>query len=208
MRISTIATSLVLALGATPLLATPKVDQADQFNPSLGEGFFSYPGAEIMQTFTVGTSGVMTRIDIPLFRHDFTFDQFSGINIYATAAGFPTSIVATGAVHAVSLDNAYFDLAMAVTAGQMLALEPIFISGNSLWKADIDNHYSHGMTVVNFAGKWFSAPDQDRNFVTYVDPDAVLAPVPETPTWALLVGGFGMVGFAVRRRNRSLAKLA
>ena len=208
MRISTIAASLVLALGAMPLLAIPMVDQADQYNPSLGEGFFSYPGVKIMQTFTVGTSGVMTRIDIPLFKHDFTLDQFSGINVYATAGGLPTSIVGTGSVHAVSFDNAYFDLAMAVTARQMLALEPIFISGNSLWKADIDNHYSRGMTVVDIAGKWISVPDQDRNFVTYVDPDAVLAPVPEVSTWALLMGGFGMVGVAMRRRCKPLIGLA
>lgn len=208
MRISTIAASLVLAIGATPLLAAPKVDQADQFNSSLGAGFFSYPGVKIMQTFTVGTSGVMTRIDIPLFREDFTLDQFAGINIYAIAAGLPTSIVAKGTVHAVSLDNAYFDLGMAVTAGQMLALEPIFISGNSLWKADVANHYSRGMTVVDIAGKWYTAPDQDRNFVTYVDPDAVPAPVPEASTWSLLVGGFGMIGAAVRRRNKALARLA
>lgn len=208
MRISTIAASFVLAFGAMPLLAMPAVDQADQYNPSLGEGFFSYPGVQIMQTFTVGTSGIMTRIDIPLFRHDFTLNEFSGIKIYATAGGLPTSLVATGTVHAVSFDNAYFDLAMAVTAGQMLALEPIFVSGNSLWKADVDNHYSRGMTVADVFGTWYRVPDQDRNFVTYVDPDAVLAPVPEVSTWALLFAGFAMVGAAVRRRGKALAKPA
>ena len=64
------------------------------------------------------------------------------------------------------------------------------------------------MTVVDIAGKWISAPDQDRNFVTFVDPDAVLAPVPEVSTWTLLVGGFGMIGAAVRRRAKALARLA
>jgi len=210
MRVSTIVASFILALGSTPLLAIPKVDQADQFNPSLGEGFFTRPdvGVKVLQTFTVGRSGVMTLIDIPLYRHDFSLDIFSGINIYATSGGIPTSIIATGTVKTVSFDDAFFDLAMTVTDGQMLALEPILVSGESLWKADVDNHYSRGMTVAGFGGKWFAAPDQDRNFVTYVDADAAIAPVPELSTWALLVGGFGAVGSALRRRTKAVVRQA
>ena len=33
----------------------------------------------------------------------------------------------------------------------------------------------------------------------------VLSAVPETPTWAMMIGGFGLVGVAMRRRGRRAA---
>jgi hypothetical protein len=35
--------------------------------------------------------------------------------------------------------------------------------------------------------------------------DISLTVIPEPTTWALMVAGFGMVGFAMRRRNRAVA---
>ena len=55
-------------------------------------------------------------------------------------------------------------------------------------------------TVRNFANGSGSNPTGLR-----VDATATAAVVPEPATWALFVGGFGVVGFATRRRARTVA---
>lgn len=46
-----------------------------------------------------------------------------------------------------------------------------------------------------------SLPDFDMNFSTYI------SAVPEPTSWALLIVGFGMVGFSLRRSRRALSKV-
>jgi len=53
-------------------------------------------------------------------------------------------------------------------------------------------------SFINQDGKKDSFKFDDLT-VSYIDP------LPEPGSWALMLGGFGMVGFALRRRRRSLA---
>lgn len=48
-------------------------------------------------------------------------------------------------------------------------------------------------------------PTASRAFGPVIDNVILTVAVPEPATWAMLLTGFGMVGFAARRRNRSLA---
>lgn len=76
---------------------------------------------------------------------------------------------------------------------------------------DLDQSYLYGvtdtLTATSAVGESFStlaAAPADSNFkgVAFA-PTA--APVPEPATWAMFIGGFGLVGAAMRRRTRALA---
>lgn len=58
--------------------------------------------------------------------------------------------------------------------------------------------------VANSASSLISFAFQHTSPGFYLD-DVAVAMVPEPATWGLMVAGFGMVGFAMRRRIRSVA---
>ena len=66
--------------------------------------------------------------------------------------------------------------------------------------------YSSTLTLA--AGTYqirFAQADNRGFFQQGVDNVSVTAAIPEPPTWAMLIGGFGLVGAAARRRRQILA---
>lgn len=47
-----------------------------------------------------------------------------------------------------------------------------------------------------------------RDETAFIDKVSLTAAVPEPATWAMMIGGFGMLGFAARRRTHSSVKFA
>ena len=67
-----------------------------------------------------------------------------------------------------------------------------------------NNSYGGGRVLAAAYGN----PDWDLTFTTYVDPAASTGDVPEPASWALMLGGFGLVGGALRSRRKAGVRFA
>lgn len=85
--------------------------------------------------------------------------------------------------------------AVAVNANQTYYL--VFTSVTNLELSGGTNTYAHGTAYTsNTASSLW-----DFNFRTYSSSTYVAAPVPEPETYAMLLGGLGLLGFLARRRT-------
>ena len=64
-----------------------------------------------------------------------------------------------------------------------------------------------GFGLVTYRGRE-SMPNESADLITAnFEPDAI-ASVPESSTWAMMIGGFGLVGGALRRRQQATVRFA
>jgi hypothetical protein len=73
-----------------------------------------------------------------------------------------------------------------------------------------DGHVANSLFVNSVAGDVFGsalAPTTPRDLANPGSYPVVAAAVPETATWAMMIGGFGLVGGAMRRRRITAALL-
>lgn len=123
-------------------------------------------------------------------------------NTVALQAGFhgTLSLIGDGGVNylTVNFANAVFSTFLDSSAGALQASEPCCVVGVSSEVLDV-NELSLNNFALSFSG--FSKPFQPgTSFVANVS-GTFAGVVPEPATWALMISGFGMVGFAARRRR-------
>lgn len=83
------------------------------------------------------------------------------------------------------------------------------VSGfNSLRNFTLDQHFIAGANTLDFIMRDDLTPLAFRVEGITATESAPLAAVPEPASWAMMVGGFGLVGGALRRRSRITSKLA
>lgn len=167
-----------------------------------------FPGYRYLQTFTVGITGILTRVDF--------YGLFAGygptsmvLDIFpTTAAGVPTGyILAGGYAPTISGNVISFQTSLAVVAGQVLALEPLLTGTDPAY---FKGTYSGFADYVDYTrGQLFYSDvsgiltgnvgdiKSDIDFTTYV---TVPTAVPEPAQWSMLIGGFALAGGAMRRR--------
>ncbi len=191
--------------------AAPVIDQ--QHTPSGNFPAFAVANDRTqIQTFTVGITGAVTRIDVQVSREPLTVENLV-LSLWSTdAAGLPQARLATESVAAT--DPAFtstgprplipFDLAVGgveVTAGELLAIElnsnaannPPFFNERYLW--EIGGQYDRG-TAYTQIGSSFFTQSGDFHFRTFV------TSVPEPGTLVLLSTGLGgLLAYGWRRRR-------
>lgn len=77
---------------------------------------------------------------------------------------------------------------------------PVPVLANFFGIGAPNGEYGNTYNTPGFGGVWDFA---NSTVIDPPSPDAILAAVPEPATWAMLLAGFGMVGFALRRRQRA-----
>ena len=186
-------------LFAGSVQAAPVIDQ--QHTPSGSFPAFAVANDRTqIQTFTVGITGAVTRIDVQVSSGLLTVENLV-LSLWSTdAAGLPQSRLATGFV--APTDPAFtssdprplipFDLtarAVEVTAGELLAIELNSNATNTppfneryLW--EIGGQYDRG-TAYTQIGSSFLKQSEDFHFRTFV------TSVPEPGTLVLLSTGLG-----------------
>lgn len=175
--------SLALAGIAGAALAAPVVDQAHVINQSVG-GRIIYAGNAPAQTFTAGASGVLSQVDVLLYRNAGDIGDLA-LEIWPVVADGPagstplwsspidTNSVPTGSSDYVAVDVSAGGLFM--TPGEQYAIAVNGSAGLSdpyaVWTSGFPGYTSGDQ--FSRSGAWTNASGQfDYGFRTWVDPDA------------------------------------
>ena len=206
---------VLAALAAAAILTALPAASAVLDQASVPEsGPFSWgsynSSSHIVQTFTVGRAGVLDRIEIALLStgdvpEDLVFELFSTPLDLATA--FPTPLTSALIPRAGLPTSPSFSLSELTvvdlsTANLTVGVGDVFafsvrgrVFGTNPGAGDYiggQGYYTNPLETEFLAGN-------DHGFRTYV------AVVPEPATWALMIGGFGLAGVALRRRTVRIA---
>lgn len=209
---------VLAALAAAAILTALPAASAVLDQASVPEsGPFSWgsynSSSHIVQTFTVGRAGVLDRIEIALSStgdvpDGLVFELFSApLNL---AAAFPTPLASALIPRAGLPTSSSFSLSELTvvdlsTANLMVSVGDVFafsvrgrVFGTNPAPGNYPGDYSGGEGFyLTFSDEFVAG--SDYGFRTYV------AVVPEPATWALMIGGFGLAGVALRRRTVRIA---
>lgn len=181
-----------LVLLSFPLLAPMILSQfasadevLDQQSPGpIGFGQSPSDAVEWAQSFTVGVTGTLSRIEVYILKLPGVIENLT-VTIYEANSGVPTtslgaatlfSDVITGSAAFRSVD--FSGLGLSVTAGDKLAfgLKKAPDSGIHIMPFDGGNPYAGGNTFSRNLGPpilaWVAQPTADFGFRTYVDVEA------------------------------------
>lgn len=207
---------IAVAAGAGAASAAPTLDQADI--PSSGalsgssSGFGVNQRADLVQTFTVGLTGLLTEFDLAIIGTPLTPDGGFGVSLLDSAdnALFSTHVDNHAAPNVFATDwasmlkfqlgSAAFDVAAGDTYRISVVSDPDMPAGTVTWLTGVDGAafaYAGGEGRVGYGFPPY-AFGGDYGFRTYVDADAGAAPEPAA--WVLMLLGFGVLGLAIRRR--------
>jgi hypothetical protein len=217
-RLTISAVTFFATAFAAPVAAQAVVDHSDMANHGVGFPFyFDFgPGFQINnmpagQSFTAGLSGQLTAFqfaaaDQGAGASDFTFTVYAGDGTGGAVLRSATqnlSCVGIPSGCAVTFDTS--GMGINVVAGQQYSLAVSAISGPALTLAFLgtdSDSYAGGHSF--FGAGYGNQPGWDLDFTDYIDPGNSGA-VPEPASWALMLGGFGLVGCTLRARRRSVA---
>jgi hypothetical protein len=130
------------------------------------------------------------------------------IGLWTLLPNQPGASLLASASGSTSTNNRWFDVfwpAVTVTPGATYFL--VFSSSNGSYgiSGDTSNGYANGNTFANSGFQSFAG--FDYTFRTYSDDSVLTGAVPEPATWLMMILGFGMVGGAMRYRQRHPAKV-
>ena len=211
---SLLAATLLSAtvFGAAPAMATVVYDNQVGSSTSSGNNPMAQ-GYWIAQDFALTSATTLT---------NFTFNAFTTattvpttairLNIYAGGNGGPGTMLYSGS----------FAVAATATTGLLAGYTlKDFTANLPNWALDagsyylalnvqplqINMHWTIPITSTLAGNSWRSTTGATGSFDSYSQDHAFrlesnVAAVPEPATWAMMIAGFGMVGFAMRRRAK------
>jgi hypothetical protein len=171
--------------------ATPTVDQ-EHAPPE--DGFAAFAVAHnitLVQTFTVGVTGVLTRLEVQVRRGEETVEDLVLLLWSTDEEGLPENLLATvSQPPAATTPNipapfVSFDLgaaAVAVSAGDVLAIELTSNAANDppfqeRYEWQYGGQYAGGTAYIREGPALSELPGEDFHFRTYVDVDPGTIPV-------------------------------
>jgi hypothetical protein len=197
----------VLALMSTPAIAVTATFDSVNASPDFGG---TAPGGAAGPTVT--EAGITFNGGVILNGADFANEETTTPNLYATTDLYPLSDgsslpgVITGSLsgfaNSISLDVANGFSASTFTLN-------LFNSGSLIGSSSINlGGYGTGSAVgaLAFSGSLFNSfqvvSGQGAGSIDFgIDTVSIPAAVPEPASWALMIGGMGVVGAAMRRRK-------
>lgn len=193
---------ILVMLSGISSIARAGLDQAYSPNGGAGQGSFGSAiatGATRAQTFTVGTSGLLTEVDVALWRFNGTAGDLT-VDIRSTSGGVPNATLVTRTVPYSSiaaqqpgvltppwLPIDFSSAPLPVNSGDALAIVLHVDSGNAAynWFGDTITSVGHdpyaGGAALSFNGTWgpaIPATSGDFGFKTFVT-----VPEPGTVVW-------------------------
>jgi hypothetical protein len=88
-----------------------------------------------------------------------------------------------------------------VADGQTLALTPVNVAGNPIYSVAFD---FGGLAVTDLAATLNRGSQWTMLGEVSFEGSMAASPTPEPASWAMMLGGFGAIGAAIRRRSRAL----
>lgn len=193
------------ALFVAPAMAAPTLDQSYWTHQSIGAPLAA-ADLPLGQSFTAGLTGTLSEFDILLSYYDtaiVSFEVRAGNGTSGTLLGSGTQTLGCGPGADgwyCGLDVDLSGLDIGVTAGSQYTFLITSMGGNAASRVALilDDHYAGGhMYAASYGNPQF----WDASFRTFVDQASEESGVPEPASWALMLGGFGMVGGALRSRR-------
>lgn len=217
MKLNFLAALAVMTLGA---IAAPS-QAATVTLSSIGTGWINQLGGENGSTpannYIVGNCGAGD-CGIGEFRDFFTFNvapgHYSAANLRVStftvseiqSSGVTVQFTSTTSHTFGGLGTGIVYATKTYTGADNGLVESISLNGAALAALNLGGSFQLSGRVISptiFSG---SAPDQFAYGRSYSSPQLDLTPgVPEPAAWALMVTGFGLVGFAARRRSGVVA---
>jgi hypothetical protein len=213
------ALALSGALAGAAAAAPTTVDQS-QLTFNLGMPFeFHFPGFDLNnypvgQSYTAGIGRTLTGItifcngscDLAGLPNTLTLNVYAGGGVGGSLLGSVTQTPVPVPVPSLfGLPSLRFDvssLGIVQTVGTQYSFAVTSVTGPGALATrgilqNANNPYAGGQTLPS--GGYGDQPNWDLMFTTEV------AGVPEPASWALMIGGFGLVGSTLRRRRTQLA---
>lgn len=210
-----ISGAALLIATAMPAHAVPVLDQEHNPFQNIEGNIGPHSGSRIddrAQTFTVGVTGILSRIEIRVYNRDLVATQPLIIDIRTVVGGVPTEAdfgpnilerhsVAAALVPTTGLVFVGVDLAgIAVTAGDVLAIAASTTDTANfsfIWGGTNTDLYAGGAQYNRVTGVPYNlnAGIRDLNFRTFVEVPA--------PGVALILA-MGLAGLGVTRRKRNI----
>jgi hypothetical protein len=182
-----------------------------QYLPSSGNGLIVQRVSTVAQTFEVGLTGILDRVEVQLARNAVVPSEGMTLEIRSTLLdGSPAAnVLASAPISAADLSTSFqfmsidfLSFALEVNGGDMLALvlrSDAVAGGGGIdpfaWGGDGPGGYNRGSVYLDY-GTGFGPTAWDIGFKSYVD----TTPVPEPSSLALLLAGVGLL-LCIRTRN-------